>query len=158
MATEIEHKFLVKNDDWRALVSHSALFKQGYLNSDKTSSVRVRVAGNQAWLNIKSATVGTHRMEYEYEIPLSDAEEILTQLCHKPLIEKTRYFVNDAAHLWEIDVFSGENQGLIVAEIELSAIGESFAKPAWLGEEVTHDVRYYNNNLCRHPYSEWNKE
>jgi adenylate cyclase len=157
MATEIEHKFLVANDDWRALVSHSADFKQGYLNSDATSSVRVRIAGQQAWLNIKSATIGTHRMEFEYEIPVVDADEIIAALCHKPLIEKTRYFVNDGQHVWEIDVFAGENQGLIVAEIELSEIGEAFNKPSWLGEEVTQDVRYYNNNLSRQPFSSWSE-
>lgn len=155
MATEIEHKFLLANDDWRALVTHSADFKQGYLNSDETSSVRVRIAGQQAWLNIKSATIGTHRQEFEYEIPVADAEDIITNLCHKPLIEKTRHFVNDGSHVWEIDVFAGENQGLTVAEIELSEIGEDFNKPSWLGKEVTHDVRYYNNNLSRHPYSTW---
>jgi adenylate cyclase len=155
MATEIEHKFLLANDDWRALVTHSAEFRQGYLNSDETSSVRVRIAGKQAWLNIKSATIGTHRKEFEYEIPVADAEDIITNLCHKPLIEKTRHFVNDGSHVWEIDVFAGENQGLIVAEIELSEIGETFNKPSWLGEEVTHNVRYYNNNLSRHPYSSW---
>ena len=158
MATEIEHKFLLANDDWRTLVTHSAVFKQGYLNSDQTSSVRVRIAGQQAWLNIKSATIGTHRQEFEYEIPVADAEDMIATLCHKPLIEKTRYFVNDGQHVWEIDVFAGENQGLIVAEIELSEIGEDFNKPSWLGEEVTHDVRYYNNNLSRHPYSTWAKK
>ncbi len=155
MATEIEHKFLLANDDWRAWVSHSAEFKQGYLNSDETSSVRVRIADQQAWLNIKSATVGTHRQEFEYEIPLADAEAMIETLCHKPLIEKTRYFVNHGSHVWEIDVFAGENQGLVVAEIELSEIGEAFDKPSWLGEEVTHDVRYYNNNLSQYPFLSW---
>lgn len=155
MATEIEHKFLVANDDWRALVTHTAEYKQGYLNSDETSSVRVRIAGQQAWLNIKSATIGTHRLEFEYEIPVADADEIIAALCHKPLIEKTRHFVNDRQHVWEIDVFASENQGLIVAEVELSAIGEEFNKPSWLGAEVTDDVRYYNNNLSRHPFSSW---
>ena len=155
MATEIEHKFLVANDDWRALAAHTAEYKQGYLNSDETSSVRVRIAGQQAWLNIKSATVGTHRLEFEYEIPVLDANEMIATLCHKPLIEKTRHFVNDGQHVWEIDVFAGENQGLIVAEIELSAIGEQFNKPSWLGKEVTEDVRYYNNNLSRYPFSSW---
>jgi adenylate cyclase len=155
MATEIEHKFLVANDDWRAFVSHAADYKQGYLNSDETSSVRVRIAGQQAWLNIKSATIGTHRQEFEYEIPVADADEIIATLCHKPLIEKTRHFVNDGQHVWEIDVFAGENQGLIVAEIELSSVGEEFNQPSWLGMEVTDDVRYYNNNLSRHPFSTW---
>ena len=155
MATEIEHKFLLANDDWRELVTYSAEFRQGYLNSDETSSIRVRIAGDKAWLNIKSATIGTHRLEFEYEIPLTDAKQIIANLCHKPLIEKRRHFVNDGAHLWEIDEFAGENQGLIVAEIELSAVGETFNKPAWLGQEVTEDVRYYNNNLSKRPYTSW---
>ena len=155
MATEIEHKFLVANDDWRAFVTHSENYQQGYLNSDETSSVRVRIAGEKAWLNIKSATIGTQRLEFEYEIPVADAQQMIVTLCHKPLIEKTRYFIKQAPHTWEIDVFTGENQGLIVAEIELSAIGEAFHKPAWLGEEVTEDVRYYNNNLSRYPFSQW---
>jgi adenylate cyclase len=157
MAVEIEHKFLLANDDWRALVTHSVRYRQGYLNSQATSSIRVRISDNQAWLNIKSATIGTHRHEYEYEIPLADADEILTNLCRKPLIEKTRYFVEDNSHTWEIDEFDADNLGLIVAEIELSAIGETFIKPAWLGAEVTHDLRYYNNNLSQHPYSEWHE-
>ena len=157
MAVEIEHKFLLANDDWRALVTHSVRYRQGYLSSQPTSSIRVRTSDNQAWLNIKSATIGTHRYEYEYEIPLADADDILTNLCRKPLIEKTRYFVEDNGHTWEIDEFEGDNLGLIVAEIELSTIGETFIKPAWLGAEVTDDLRYYNNNLSQHPYSEWHE-
>jgi adenylate cyclase len=155
MAIEIEHKFLLANDDWRACVSHSIRYRQGYLSSQATSSIRVRSSDNHAWLNIKSATIGTHRHEYEYEIPLTDAHEILDKLCRKPLIEKTRYFVQDNEHTWEIDEFDGDNQGLIVAEIELSEIGAAFVKPAWIGAEVTDDLRYYNNNLSQHPYSEW---
>lgn len=155
MATEIEHKFLIANNDWREQVSHTVYYRQGYLSSQPTSSIRVRISDNQAWLNIKSATIGTHRLEYEYEIPKTDADEILNQLCKKPLIEKTRYFVEHQGHTWEIDVFEGDNQGLIVAEIELSDIGEAFAKPSWLGAEVTHDLRYYNNNLANFPYSSW---
>ncbi len=155
MAIEIEHKFLLANDDWREQVNHSSYYKQGYLNSDQHSSVRVRIAANKAWLNIKSATIGTHRQEYEYPIPIIDANEIINTLCHQPLIEKMRHFVKNKQHLWEIDEFSGENQGLIVAEIELSTIGEDFNKPSWLGLEVTNDIRYYNNNLSRNPYSMW---
>ncbi|CAG1023386.1 Inorganic triphosphatase [Patescibacteria group bacterium] len=155
MATEIEHKFLLANDDWRGEVSHSVCYRQGYLSSQPTSSIRVRISDNQAWLNIKSATIGTHRQEFEYEIPKADADEILNHLCKKPLIEKTRYFVEHQGHTWEIDVFEGDNQGLIVAEIELSEVGENFAKPSWLGEEVTHDLRYYNNNLANTPYTSW---
>ncbi len=155
MAIEIEHKFLLANDDWRKHVSRSVKYRQGYLSSQASSSIRVRISNEHAWLNIKSATIGTHRHEYEYEIPLTDADEILTNLCRKPLIEKTRYFVTHDQHLWEIDEFEGDNEGLIVAEIELDVIGRSFSKPLWLGQEVTEDLRYYNNNLAVHPYSEW---
>ncbi|MEI7841184.1 MAG: CYTH domain-containing protein [Methylococcaceae bacterium] len=155
MAQEIEHKFLLANDDWREYVSHSVIYKQGYLSSQPTSSIRVRISDSEAWLNIKSATIGTQRSEYEYEIPLADAHEILNNLCLKPVIEKTRHLVTHENHLWEIDEFDGENAGLIVAEIELDAVGETFAKPDWIGAEVTQDVRYYNNNLAREPYCQW---
>ena len=155
MAIEIEHKFLLANNGWREHVSHHVIYRQGYLTSQATSSIRVRISDKQAWLNIKSATIGTQRSEYEYEIPLSDAHEILDNLCLKPVIEKTRHFVTHDNHQWEIDEFEGENTGLIVAEIELSEIGETFAKPDWLGKEVTQDVRYYNNNLAKFPFSQW---
>ncbi|MEC4749633.1 CYTH domain-containing protein [Methylomicrobium sp. Wu6] len=155
MAIEIEHKFLLANENWRREIQHSEIFRQGYLSSQPTSSIRVRICEQQAWLNIKSATIGTHRLEYEYEIPVADAQEILSELCKKPLIEKTRHYVQHGDDLWEIDEFDGANRGLVVAEIELAAIGQPFVKPAWLGPEVTDDLRYYNNNLARHPYSEW---
>ncbi len=155
MAIEIEHKFLLANETWREQISHSVIYKQGYLTSQATSSIRVRISDKQAWLNIKSATIGTQRSEYEYEIPLSDAHEILDSLCSKPVIEKTRHLVTHENHQWEIDEFTGENAGLIVAEIELKMADETFAKPDWLGEEVTQDVRYYNNNLAQIPYSQW---
>lgn len=157
MALEVEHKFLLANDDWRHAVDHAVHYKQGYLSSSPLSSVRIRISDSHAWLNIKSATIGTSRQEFEYEIPLIDANAILDELCHKPLIEKTRYFVHHENHLWEIDEFMGENTGLIVAEIELSQIGEFFATPSWLGPEVSHDLRYYNNNLSKNPYTKWNK-
>lgn len=157
MALEIEHKFLLANPDWRRLIHHSVHYKQGYLSNNPLSSVRVRISDAKAWLNIKSATIGSHRQEFEYEIPLSDANNILDELCFKPLIEKIRHFVYLQPHIWEIDEFMGDNAGLIVAEIELQQIGEAFAKPGWLGEEVTGDVRYYNNNLCKHPYKDWSK-
>jgi len=105
----------------------------------------------------QSATIGTHRHEYEYEIPLQDANEIINTLCRKPIIEKTRHFVTNDGNTWEIDEFDGDNRGLIIAEIELSEIGEIFSKPHWLGEEVTSDLRYYNNNLAIHPYLEWSE-
>ncbi len=155
MAIEIEHKFLLADESWRGFVHKSAVFKQGYLSSVANTSIRVRISGEQAWLNIKSAVIGTHRHEYEYEIPLADAEEMIADLCKNPLIEKTRHYVSHEGHLWEIDEFVGANEGLCVAEIELSEIGEMFTKPAWLGAEVTDDLRYYNNNLTVHPYSEW---
>ena len=155
MAIEIEHKFLLKNNDWRKQVARSIKYKQGYLSAQPTSSIRVRISDTQAWLNIKSATIGSHRNEYEYEIPLLDANEILSTLCAKPIIEKTRHFVVDDNNTWEIDEFSGVNQGLIVAELEISEIGKVFTKPFWLGLEVTDDLRYYNNNLARYPYTEW---
>ena len=155
MAIEIEHKFLLANNNWRNQISHSAHYKQGYLFSDSTSSVRVRISNDQAWLNIKSATIGTQRHEYEYAIPLHYADEIITTLCRKPLIEKIRHFVIINEHTWEIDEFAGENQGLIVAEIELSDVNETFVKPDWVGLEVTHDLRYYNNNLSQLPFSKW---
>ncbi|MGB4498587.1 MAG: CYTH domain-containing protein [Methylococcaceae bacterium] len=155
MAIEIECKFLLANEKWRENVSNSVIYKQGYLSSQPTNSIRVRISDKQAWLNIKSATIGTQRAEYEYEIPLSDAQEILMNLCLKPVIEKTRHFVTHENHLWEIDEFDGENAGLIVAEIELNSVDEIFEKPEWIGEEVTQDIRYYNNNLAREPYSQW---
>ena len=155
MAIEIEHKFLLKNNDWRKQVVRSIEYKQGYLSAQPTSSIRVRISDTQAWLNIKSSTIGSHRNEYEYEIPLLDANEILSTLCAKPIIEKTRHFVVDDNNTWEIDEFSGVNQGLIVAELEISEIGKVFTKPSWLGLEVTDDLRYYNNNLARYPYTEW---
>jgi len=158
MAIEIEHKFLLKNEDWKSEVHKSTEYKQGYLISDKKRSVRVRITSDKAWMNIKSATIGTHRQEFEYEIPLNDAIEILNTLCEKPIIEKTRHLVTFKQHLWEIDVFEGDNYGLTVAEVELSSIGEQFAKPSWLAAEVTHDLKYYNNSLCKNPYKSWKKD
>lgn len=155
MAIEVEHKFLLANDGWRQEVYQSVVYKQGYLSSQPTSSIRVRIAGENAWLNIKSATIGNQRLEFEYAIPIVDAVEILKSLCAKPFVEKTRHFVKVNKHIWEIDEFAGDNEGLIVAEIELSQSGEVFEKPLWLGQEVTHDSRYYNNNLSLNPYKNW---
>jgi adenylate cyclase len=155
MAVEIEHKFLLANNEWRKQISYSVKYKQGYLSAVATSSIRVRITDEQAWLNIKSATIGTHRHEYEYEIPLSDAHEIMINLCRKPIVEKTRHLVIHDGNTWEIDEFEGDNDGLIVAEIELTEVGATFSTPTWLGEEVTSDHRYYNNNLASHPYSIW---
>ncbi len=153
--TEIERKFLLANDDWRAQVDAGVVMRQGYLAATEKSSVRVRIAGEQANLNIKSATLGITRQEYEYPIPLADANELLDTLANGPLIEKTRYHVRHGSHTWEIDVFAGDNQGLVVAEIELSAEDEVFERPAWLGDEVSDDPRYYNVCLVKHPFKNW---
>lgn len=155
MADEIEHKFLIKNQQWKQNVHKSTEYKQGYMVSDKNKSVRIRISDNKAWLNIKSATIGTSRKEFEYEIPLEEGTEILYTLCERPLIEKIRHLVTYKQHIWEIDVFSGDNESLIVAEVELNSIDEHFDKPSWLGQEVTHDIRYYNNSLCKNPYKNW---
>ena len=155
MATEIEHKFLLRDDRWRSQVERSARMRQGYLTSDARCSVRVRIADGQGFLNLKSGALGIQRSEYEYPIPLVEAEEILDMLCEKPLLEKIRHFLWFGEHLWEIDEFEGDNAGLIVAEVELSQSGEPFARPDWLGEEVSHDIRYYNSQLARHPYQTW---
>jgi len=160
MSIEIERKFLLINDDWRTQADSGVVMRQGYLNSispntEQKSSVRVRIAGEQASLNIKGATLSITRREYEYPIPLCDAHELLDSLADGPLIEKKRYHVQHDAHIWEIDVFAGDNQGLVVAEIELASEDEVFARPEWLGEEVSADARYYNVCLVQHPYKNW---
>lgn len=155
MATEIEHKFLLVSDAWRETVERAERMTQGYLLAQPKSSVRLRVVGDQAKLNIKGATVGTSRSEYEYDVPVSDAEEMLANLAEGPLIDKTRHYVPYGQHLWEIDEFHGDNQGLVVAEIELNAVDEAFEKPKWVGEDVSHDVRYYNTMLAKNPYKNW---
>ncbi|MDN3518625.1 CYTH domain-containing protein [Aquisalimonas lutea] len=155
MAAEIERKFLVNGDAWRADVDRSMVVRQGYFGGTERASIRVRVSDDRAWLNIKSATLGISRQEYEYEIPLDDAEEMLAGLCQGPLIEKTRHYVRYAGHLWEIDEFFGDNAGLVVAELELSDADEPFQSPGWLGAEVSDDPRYYNVRLAQHPYREW---
>ena len=155
MATEIERKFLVINDDWRATADAGMDCIQGYFTTNKECSIRVRLTGDEANLNIKSATLGVARSEYDYAIPARDAGEMLRYLCIQPLIEKKRYHVRHDGHLWEIDVFSGANAGLVVAEIELAHINEPFSRPAWLGAEVSHDPRYYNVCLVQHPYKNW---
>lgn len=156
MGLEIEHKFLVLGDDWRESVHKAVRLRQGYLNDDALRcSIRVRASDNRAWLNIKSATIGIQRQEFEYEIPLQDANEMLDTLARKPLIEKTRHFVKHRDHTWEIDEFEGDNFGLIIAEIELKTVAEPFEKPQWVGGEVSDDVRYYNTSLSQRPYNSW---
>jgi adenylate cyclase len=158
MAIEIEHKFLLSNDTWRQNVSKQFEYQQGYLTSAPTSSIRIRISDDQAWLNIKSATIGTQRHEYEYIIPLEDARELMINLCGKPFIDKTRYIVINDKNTWEIDEFHGANEGLVIAEIELSSVDEIFTKPEWLGSEVTNERRYYNNNLAVNPFTLWKND
>ena len=155
MATEIERKFLVKNELWRQQVVSETTIKQGYLCRQENATVRVRVAGDSAWINIKSATQGISRLEYEYPIPVADAEGLLERVAEQPFIDKTRYQVKQGGHLWDLDVFRGRNQGLVVAELELAAEDESFEVPPWAGEEVSDDPRYYNANLVKQPYCDW---
>ncbi len=152
MATEIERKFLVLGDAWRA--SEGTRIWQGYLNRDKNRTVRVRVAGEQAFLTVKGATTGATRAEFEYDIPLADAEQMLS-MCDGPVIQKVRRLVQHDGFTWEVDEFFGENAGLVVAEIELQSENQQFFKPSWVGREVTEDARYYNSNLATHPYAAW---
>ena len=154
MAQEIERKFRVANDDWRAMATSSSSLKQGYLSSSAEATVRVRLEDNLGTLTIKSKTKGITRNEFEYAIPAQEAKELL-MLCSGPLIEKTRYRIPQENHTWEIDVFEGDNDGLIIAEIELTSEDDYFVKPQWLGEEVSGDSRYYNSNLATHPYVNW---
>lgn len=155
MAVEIERKFLLRNNTWRDVADDGLCMRQGYLTGSGKASVRVRVAGDEANINIKSATIGIARQEYEFPLPLGEANEMLDSLTEGPLIEKTRYHVRHGKHVWEIDVFAGDNQGLVVAEIELNDAQEGFDRPDWLGEEVSTDSRYYNAALVKHPFKNW---
>lgn len=159
MAVEIERKFLLKNDHWKSQVTKTHAIKQGYLQSglekSQKSSVRIRISNDQANINIKSVDLIMVRQEFEYAIPLADAQQMLSTLCDDGVVEKTRYHVPYASHLWEVDVFKGGNDGLQMAEIELAGIDESFELPDWIGEEVTNDERYYNIYLLKHPYKQW---
>ncbi|MCH8477108.1 MAG: CYTH domain-containing protein [Wenzhouxiangella sp.] len=156
MGTEIERKFRVTGHQYRDLAVGTR-YRQAYLSTDKERVVRVRVVDDQAWLTIKGKTRGVSRTEFEYEIPVTDAVDMLENLCQQPIIDKTRYRLPLAEHVWEIDEFHGVNNGLIVAEIELSSEDESFEKPDWLGEEVSGDPRYFNANLIAHPYRDWSE-
>ncbi len=154
MAKEIERKFLVK-DKWQPQ-NEGIKIAQGYLSTVPERTVRVRVKGNQGYITIKGKNRGISRAEFEYEIPLGDAEELL-KLAEQPILSKTRYLEQHGDSLWEIDVFAGDNQGLIVAEVELPHEQADFFRPEWLGEEVSGDVRYYNANLIKNPFSRWKK-
>ncbi|REJ88182.1 MAG: CYTH domain-containing protein [Planctomycetota bacterium] len=153
MPLEIERKFLVRGTDWRQ--AEGTPYRQGYLNTAKERTVRVRTAGNIACLTIKGETEGASRAEYEYPVPFEDAEKMLDSLCERPLIEKTRHRVEHEGLIWEVDEFGGENAGLVIAEVELESEDQDFARPSWVGDEVTDDPRYFNANLVSHPYSEW---
>jgi len=142
---EIERKFLVISNEYQN--TESVRIRQGYVCSSDNRVVRVRTKGDHGYLTLKNATIGFARNEYEYEIPLADAIEMLDTLCRKPIIDKTRYLYKHAGHLWEIDEFHGRNEGLVVAEIELEKVDETFEKPDFIGEEVTGNPRYYNSNL-----------
>ena len=152
MSVEIERKFLV-NEKWQP-TGRSVHLKQGYLPGTGPMLVRIRREDARAFLTLKGRTEGITRSEYEYEIPAEDAEELLLR-CQKPLIEKTRYLIPSGAHTWEVDVFAGANEGLVVAEIELSAEDEAFERPDWLAAEVSGDPKYYNSNLAERPFSTW---
>ncbi len=154
MGEEIERKFLVADDRWREHASGTR-YRQGFLSTDPDRVVRVRVAGSKATLTIKGRTIGARRPEFEYPLPLDDAEELLDTMCMRPLIEKVRYTLVVGAHTWEVDVFEGENDGLVVAEVELGTEDEAFEKPQWVGAEVTDDPRYFNANLIAKPFRRW---
>lgn len=153
MPVEIERKFLVANDDWKQAVDSETVMEQGYLGGDQCS-IRVRLEGEQARLNIKSLTRGIRRTEFEYPIDFADAKQMLRDFASNT-VSKTRHYVQHGSHRWEIDVFAGANSGLVVAEIELDGEQESFQKPGWLGKEVSHDPRFLNVSLARHPYQDW---
>lgn len=155
MALEIERKFLLAHDGWRREIARSLPFRQGYLSGEGTrASVRVRLEGELARLNIKAAVVGRARAEYEYPIPVAEAVEMLETLCGKR-VDKTRHFVERDGLTWEIDEFHGDNAGLVVAEVELEREDQVLALPDWIGQEVTEDRRYYNQQLALRPYSGW---
>jgi adenylate cyclase len=160
VAQEIEHKYLVQSEAWRKQARYGGHYRQGYLSTDLERSVRVRVSGDKAVLTIKSSgggdRNGLQRAEFEYPIPVADANQILDHLCRQPLIEKTRFRISQNGNTWEVDKFEKENDGLVIAELEISKVNRSPAHlPSWIGEEVSSDDRYSNANLVEHPYSEW---
>ncbi|NYE59006.1 adenylate cyclase [Duganella sp. 1224] len=154
MGVEIERKFLLSGDGWMQL-GEPVFFRQGYLSSNKERVVRVRIEGDRAVITIKGANRGATRGEWEYEIPVADAAELLDGLCEQPLIEKYRRRIAFAGNVWEVDEFLGVNAGLVVAEIELQSEDQQFDKPDWIGEEVTSDLRYLNSNLIKKPFTTW---
>jgi len=154
MGMEIERKFLVRSDAWRDSVVSRRQMSQGYLGGEGKASVRIRIAGQQAWLSVKSVSAGMSRLEFEYPVPLEDASQLL-ELCDAPPVIKTRYWVRHGNDTWEVDEFQGQNQGLVTAELELQCEQQAFDRPQWLGREVTDDARYYNMNLAQNPFTLW---
>ncbi len=154
MAQEIERKFLLTGAGWRGL-SDGVLYRQGYVARSAENTVRVRTAGERAWLTIKGPTVGLSRLELEYEIPTADANQMLDDLCRGSIIKKHRYRIAHAGLIWEVDEFHGLNDGLVIAEVELESEDQEIELPEWVGEEVSSDPRYYNANLADHPFSSW---
>jgi adenylate cyclase len=152
MGIEIERKFLVRGDAWKA--APAVRYAQGYLNRDKQRTVRVRIAQDQAWLTVKGLSRGATRAEFEYAVPVADAEQLLA-LCDGPLVVKLRRVIEHAGSTWEVDEFLEDNAGLVVAEIELAADDAPFERPDWLGDEVTHDARYFNSSLATAPFNTW---
>jgi adenylate cyclase len=153
MGIEIERKFLVIGDQWRSLAP-GVLYRQGYIPTLE-STVRVRIADDRGFLTIKGTTEGISRSEFEYEIPLNDAAQMLETMCKPPLIEKYRHTIELNDLVWEVDEFLGQNRGLTIAEVELQSADQSIVLPEWIGADVSHDSRYYNSNLATHPFSHW---
>lgn len=154
MAKEIERKYLVKGTAWQTLAKET-VYRQGYLSTVQERTVRVRTIEDKGYLTIKGISVGATRTEYEYQIPVEDANAMLDELCERPIIEKKRYVLEYEGLIWEIDEFAGVNRGLIIAEVELSDENQKIVLPNWVGEEVTGDPKYFNSNLIKHPYTEW---
>lgn len=155
MGREIEHKFLVAGDGWRSGVARRRRFEQGYLAITADCAVRVRIDGEEAALNVKNATLDIERQEFEYPIPLSDAREMLDSLCAGRSLSKVRHWVDHQGDMWEVDVFEGDNQGLVLAELEVEERGQQFTVPEWIGREVSGDERYLNSYLAVTPYNTW---
>jgi len=154
MGKEIERKFLVNGDAWRSL-GQGTCYRQGYLSTVKERTVRVRTIADKGYLTVKGVTEGIARAEFEYEIPVDDANALLDGLCERPLIEKDRYKISHGDHTWEVDEFFGDNAGLIMAEVELESEDQAFETPEWVGREVSDDPRYFNANLIANPYRNW---
>ena len=156
MAAEIERKFKVVSDEYKQLCKPLNC-KQGYLETQSEPLVRVRIMGEKAYLTLKGKNEGIRRLEFEYEIPVTDANKLFSNFCSTTLIEKNRYILSVEETIWEVDEFLGENSGLVIAEVELSSEDANFHKPNWIGQEVSHDTKYYNYKLVEHPYSKWNE-